>query len=154
MATKKRGPVPVKALRTQARTKGVGQVTSVETARILDRRYKVHKMRRDGVPIETIATTLGCAINTVRGDISEVLGQTATALYETVEEARNLEIGRYDALLRQYQPLAEAGNIAAATLVLSISDRRRKLLALDVPEAKVKEETGVRVYVGIDIDGV
>lgn len=129
-------------------------VAGVQTARILERRYKIMEMRKDGIRIDVIAATLKCCINTVREDIQEVLGQTATKLFETVEEARNLELERYDSLLRRYQPLAEAGNLAAAGLVIQISRERRKLLALDQPEVKNIDETAIRVYVGVDMDAV
>jgi hypothetical protein len=154
MPAKKKKPSPVPALRTQGRAGGVATFTAVETARILTRRYKVMTMRKDGVPLYAIALTLGIGADTVREDIREVLGSTATALNETAEEARNLELVRFDALLSTYQPLAEAGNLNAAALVLSISDRKRKMLAIDVPEPKEQQETGMRIYVGIDIDGV
>jgi hypothetical protein len=59
-----------------------------------------------------------------------------------------------DRYLEAVSPLAETGNLNAMGMALSISDRRRKLLALDRPEDKATTETGVRVYVGIDIDNV
>jgi hypothetical protein len=101
-----------------------------------------------------IAEMLGCGTETIKHDLQEVLGQTATALFENTEEARNLERSRYDALFARYQPLAEAGDKAAAMIVLQISKELRRMEALDKPEERRTEETGVRVYVGIDIDAV
>ena len=144
---------PARTLRTPSRT-NVALLTSPKTARTLERRYQVLEMRKYGVPMEEIAHTLQCTTGDVRKDVTEVLGQTATALRGNTEEERNLECVRLDALLQRYMPLAEMGNLAACGLVLSISDRRRKLLALDIPEVKEQSDTGIRVYVGVSIDDV
>ncbi len=152
--TTKKRPVPVKALRTQAKTQGPHTVNSVQTLRQIDRRYKVVEMRRQGWSYQDIANALGCTAVTASEDMKEVMGLTMKELSETTDEMRQLEIERYDALLRFYQPLAEAGNLAAAGLVLSISASRRKLCALDKPEEKNQQETAIRVYVGIDVDAV
>ena len=147
-------PIPVKALRTQANTKGSNVINSVQTLRQVDRRYKVVEMRRHGWSMQEIADTLKCTAKTVSEDLKEILNHTMTELNENTDEMRQMEIERYDALLKFYQPLAEAGNLAAAGLVLSISASRRKLCALDKPEEKNQQETAIRVYVGIDVDAV
>ncbi len=154
MPKKKAKPVPVKALRTQAKSGGQNQINSVQTIRQVERRYKVMEMRRHGWSFDQIAQTLGCTAVTASEDAKAVMGMALTELAETTEEQRQLEVERYDALLRFYQPLAEAGNLAAAGLVLSISASRRKLCALDKPEEKNQQETAIRVYVGIDVDAV
>jgi len=147
-------PIPVKALRTQANTKGSNVINSVQTLRQVDRRYKVVEMRRHGWSMQEIADTLKCTAKTVSEDLKEILNHTMTELNENTDEMRQMEIERYDALLKFYQPLAEAGNLGAAGLVLSISASRRKLCALDKPEEKNQQETAIRVYVGIDVDAV
>ena len=153
-----RKAVPVRALRTPAndeKDRGTNaSIMSPQNARVLERRYKAMCMRKDGLQLHQIAAALDCGLDTVKHDLQEVLGQTATALYENTEEARNLERARYDALFTRYQPLAEAGDKAAAMIVLQISKELRRMEALDKPEEKRTEETGVRVYVGIDIDAV
>ena len=152
--SKRKPPVPIKALRAQGRIRGVGKVLSVQTVRQVERRYKVLEMRRHGSSFQEIAKTLGTTANTVKEDLQYVLGQTLGEMAITIPEDRQLEAERYDALLRRFQPLAESGNLAAAGLTLGISDRRRKLLALDKPEEKHVEETAIRIYVGIDVDSV
>jgi AraC-like DNA-binding protein len=147
-------PVPVTALRTQANTQGANVINSVQTVRQVERRFKVMEMRRHGWSLHQIAETLGCTVTTASEDLKSVLGMTINEMMETTAEQRQIEIERYDALLRFYQPLAEAGNLAAAGLVLSISASRRKLCALDAPEQKAISETAIRVYVGVDVDAV
>jgi len=121
---------------------------------MLERRYKVMKLRKDGLPLHEIAAILDCAPETIRNDIRDVMGKTAQEMLETADEARVLERARYEAMIKVYQPAAEAGNMAAAQLILNISRELRKMEAIDKPEEKKTEESGVRVYVGIDIDQV
>lgn len=152
---KRKAPVPVRALRTASKTVGVGQAMSVTVARQLERRYQVLELRKMGCSQMEIAKTLGCAPETVAKDLEAVFSQTAECILDSAAVERDVEIARFDALLKRYQPLAEAGNLAAAGMVLSISDRKRKLLALDKPEVKREaEETAIRVYVGINVDDV
>lgn len=122
--------------------------------RLLERRYGVWKLRKDGNTINQIAASLGTSEETVRQDIIAIAKRLSSELAETVEESRSLQVARLDALLKKYQDLAENGNMGAATLVLSIEARRSKLLALDMPENKRLEVTGIREYIGIDLDDV
>lgn len=111
-------------------------------------------MRRQGYTLEDIADTLKCAVETVRTDLAEVLSRTASKMLETTEEMREQELDRYRSLLKFHQPLAEAGNLASAGLVITISREIRKLMAVDKPEEKREQESGIRVYVGINMEDV
>lgn len=134
--------------------RGTGRILRSHELRLLERRYQVWKLRKDGYTIRDIAATLGCTDDTVRDDIIVIAKRLSSELAESVEESRTLQVARLDALLVKYQTLAEAGNMGAATLVLSIEARRSKLLALDLPENKKLEVTGIREYVGINLDDV
>lgn len=134
--------------------RGAGRILRAREVQLLERRYQVWSLRKDGHTIHQIAQTLGVNDVTVRDDIVTIAKRLATELAETVEESRTLQVARLDALLLKYQTLAEGGNMGAATLVLSIEQRRSKLLALDLPENKKLEVTGIREYVGIDLDDV
>ncbi len=52
---------------------------------------------------------------------------------EAVEEYRELELARLDALQAAHWPQAVAGSVRSADLVLRVIDRRIKLLGLDQP---------------------
>lgn len=133
---------------------GPGRMLRATELKLLERRYKVWKLRKDGHTIKDIADLLDVGEETVRDDIITIAKRISSELSETVEESRALQVARLDALLKKYQELGEAGNMGAATLVLNIEMRRSKLLALDLPENKKLEVTGIRQYVGIDIDDV
>jgi DNA-binding CsgD family transcriptional regulator len=133
---------------------GVQRILSPNSAQALARRYQVFALRKDGYTIREIAETLNLSEESVHRDLKTVMSRLATELAENVEENRTLQIARLDALLKKYQGLAEAGNLSAASMVLAIETRRSKLLALDVPEQKKLEVTGIREYVGIDLNEV
>lgn len=149
---------PTDKLRLVRRKNAIGQgkqkVTSPRALRLLERRWKIWEMRKDGHSVRDIAQSLKIAEDTVREDIVTIGQRMATGLAESVEENRSLTISRLDALLFKYQALAENGDKGAAALVLSIEARRAKLLALDTPEKKSLEVSGIREYVNIDLDQV
>jgi len=153
---------------------GVAKVTSVQSVRIIERRYKVMMMRRDGHSIAEIADALNVAESTVRSDEVEVLNRMASEMSETAAENRQLQIQRLDALLKAYMPIARGyteivddpaslsgkrekvypPDPVMGAMVIKIEERRSKLLALDMPEDKGGALTGVREYVGVDMDQV
>lgn len=134
--------------------RGTGRILRAHELQLLERRYQVWSLRKDGNTIREIAQTLGFSEASIRDDIITIAKRISSELAETVEESRTLQVARLDALLVKYQKLAEGGNMGAATLVLSIEQRRSKLLALDLPENKKLEVTGIREYVGINLDDV
>lgn len=138
----------------RSRGQGVQKMTSPMALQLLQRRYSVWKMRKDGYSVREIHEVLGHTEETIRGDIVTIAARLATALGESVEESRFLQIERLDALLKKFQPLGEAGSVPAAAMVLQIESRRSKLLALDMPEVKKLDVTGIREYVGVNLDDV
>jgi len=131
----------------------------------VERRYKVMELRKAGYTIQQIAWEVGVDVNAVMRDLQAILKIAISETMETTEECRQLEVERLDALLKAYYPTAteplvdEMGNIipenmAAAALVLRIQERRAKLLALDKPEPKGGAESGIREYVGVNVEDV
>lgn len=153
---------------------GTESVTSVQSVRDIETRYQVVTMRRDGYTIQEIADTLGISPYTAHLNLSKSLTETIKNYQETTEESRQIQLDRLDALVKTYTPLAKghvehipdtsrpgelkevwvAPNVNAAIFLLNIEQRRSKLLALDVPEVKKLEVSGVREYVGIDLEQV
>lgn len=144
-----------------------------ENVLMLERRYKVLALRRDGYTYPEIANLLEVSLNTVRRDLEAVMGNIASELTETAEEARQLIVERLDKLLKTYMPFATEFHSEAkvmdngkevivevppdpvyAALVLKIEDNRARLLALNMPETKKLEVSGIREYIGVDIEKV
>jgi uncharacterized protein YerC len=138
---------------------------SPDNIRKIERRYKVLELRKLGYSIRQIADTIGANVATVQSDLKEVLRIAVSTMEENTEEARHLEIERLDEIMKAYYEVAtgplvdENGNIVpenmnAAALVLKVIDQRCKLLALSKPESKSESKTGIREYVGINLDQV
>lgn len=121
---------------------------------LLERRYQVWTLRKDGYTYHDIAQTLGISEFVAREDVMTIGKRLTTELSDSVDEDRQLQVDRLNAMLKKFQPQAEAGNLAAASMVLAIEGRRAKLLALDRPEVKRLDVTGIREYVGVDMDKV
>lgn len=158
MAPAKKKAVQVKRLRDKKRAvrapTGPGKLLSPQTVRVIESDYQVMIMRRDGHTIQQIAETLGLNQSTVSEKIKKVLSNTIGEMAETTEEHRQLELERYDAIIKTYMPMCIAGNLAAAAVILQVSQQRRKLLSLDIPEVKRLEVTAIREYVGVDLEQV
>lgn len=156
------------------RTSGAGKVLDVSTLERIERRYQVTSLRRDGYTLRQIAESLNISEATVHYDLVDCLNETIQKYSETTEQSRQLQIERLDQLIQVYTPLAttitrkevidgrsgksvvciEPPNPIYASLILNIEARRAKLLALDVPEVKKLELTGIREYVGINVEDV
>lgn len=149
-------------------------LTSTRTLRLIEQRYRVAAMRRDGKSVVEIAQALNMATSTVTERLKECLNLAIKETNETTDETRQIQLERLDLLIKTYIPLAtETHNEVIvdrltglqvvvqkppdpvyAALLLRIEERRSKLLALDMPEQKRTEETAIRVYVGINVDQV
>jgi len=140
----------------------------------VENKYQVVTLRRDGYTMREIADILKVSITLVHNALHEVMHETILKYRESSEEARQLQVERLDGLLKIYTPLARGyeaivaddknpgvmrtvqvkPNLEAAKFILDIEARRAKLLALDVPETKKLDVTGIREYVGVDLDEV
>ncbi len=156
---------------------GTGRMLAAKAARRIELEFQCFEMRTAGHAIRVIAQTLECDEGTVRNCLESLMTRAATQTNENVEEARQLQMERLDLMLVKYMKLAQgyseevdvmdplskqmvrkmvthAPNQGAASLVLAIEARRSKLCALDLPEVKKLEVTGVREYVGVDVNKV
>lgn len=172
MAKKKSSKVTAFRKRNARPTRGgimdAGKVVMIQ------RQFQVIKMRRDGFTVAEIAEAVDCDQSTVRADLQTVLSRALKDTAETTEESRQLQINRLDLLLKTYTPFATEyhcetrldlltgleiivkvpPNPVYAKLILDIEARRAKLLALDMPEIKKHEVTGIRIYEGVDLSQV
>lgn len=171
---RKKAVVAPKEFKKRVRKQRNNKHHHTQTLEAVERRYKVVKMRRDGMSIPDIAADLGVSLNTVANDLVEILDKTYIEIEETVEQARNIQLQRLDALLipamklattehneLSFDPRTGAPVIVTmppdpkyAGVVLQIEARRAKLLALDKPETKIVEVSGIREYVGVDYSKV
>jgi len=102
-------------------------------------------LREAGVPFKTIAERLG--YRSESGAYNAFKRAMQRTIQEPADELRRLEELRLDALLRAMMPEALRGSTWHVDRVLSIMDRRAKLLGLDGPS-----QVEVTTYGRSDID--
>lgn len=179
MANKRKPPKKIANLTAIRETKptGTGKMLAAKMARRLELEWEVFEMRKQGHSIQEIAITISEDARTIRNCLEAVMTRAARETNESVEEARQLQMERLDSMLVKYMKLAQGyseevevldpttkkmvrktvvhgPNMGAASLVLAIEARRSKLCALDMPEVKQVNVSGVREYVGVDITQV
>ncbi len=109
---------------------------------------KVYELRIQGFTFDQIATEVG--FNGPSGAWQAYERIKNEMIFESVDEARKLELMRLDELQFSLWDRAINGDLPAANCVLKVMDRRAKLLGLDKPE---KVEVNKWDFTGEDIEG-
>ena len=86
-------------------------------------------MRLGGASYRQISKALGVPLATTHRHVQRMLTEYA----ETATQLRDMEVARLDRLLMGHWTKAIGGDVNATRTVLSIMDRRAKLLGLDAP---------------------
>lgn len=163
---------------------GKGKLISREKLIQIERRFKVMEMRRDGYSVHQIATALHVTEPTVSNDIKACMVTLVEHTTMSAEEHRALDSARVDELIRVLTPMTQPRtldvpnpkykpdqpvdpntNPAVITIevppshtaigqLTGLLKRRAEMNASDTPEIKQMSITGVREYVGIDVDKV
>ena len=101
------------------------------TAEIEAREVKALDMRLAGAPYRQIGKALGVSHVQAQQDVKRMLREYAT---EPVAKVRDAEVARLDKLVMAHWDKAVEGNVESTRMVLTIMDRRAKLLGLDAPQ--------------------
>ena len=105
---------------------------------IAERRVKAFELRKGGASYRQIGRALGVSEKTAHGDVITRLRELARIEEHVAADVRQLEVERLDALLMGHWGAATSGDERASRVVLSVLERRARLLGLDAP-AKVDE---------------
>jgi hypothetical protein len=108
------------------------KVVSSEEAEMKRRDARVYELRIQGDTFEQIASEVG--FSGPSGAWQAYQRIKSEWIFESVDEARQLELMRLDELQVAVWDRAINGELPAAHCVLKIMDRRAKLLGLDKPE--------------------
>jgi len=100
---------------------------------IAQRRHLVATMRLAHLTQQEIADRLGVSVGTINADLKAVREEWAERRRETYDDLVAEELAKLDRLERALLPLALQGQGPASDRVLSIMDRRARLLGLDRP---------------------
>jgi hypothetical protein len=111
------------------------------------REAKVLQLRIQGFTFEQIASEVG--YQGASGAWQAYKRAKDSMIFESVDEARQLELMRLDEMMFALWDRAIGGDLPAVSCVLKIMDRRAKLLGLDKPE---KVEVNKWDFDGADLD--
>jgi predicted transcriptional regulator len=104
---------------------------------IAERECAALELRKAGKTFDEIARALGYS---ERGGAAKAVGRALDAtIRERADELRKLEAERLDALTAALWPRAMDGDLKSVDRVLSIMERRAKLLGLDAPSRRAVE---------------
>lgn len=101
---------------------------------ITARRNQVATLRLAHLTQGEIASRVGVSIGTVNADLKAIRDVWQERARTSIEEWVGEELAKLDRLERSLMPLALQGQATAADRVLSVMDRRAKLLGLNKPE--------------------
>ena len=116
------------------------------TRELVEKETTIIELRQEGYVWREIATMVDMSIAGVSKAYKRALTRHPHAM---IDEHRELELNRLDALQRTYWKMAVDGNLRAADFVLRIIDKRAKLLGLEAP---LKVQAEVVTYDGSDLD--
>jgi DNA-binding CsgD family transcriptional regulator len=101
-----------------------------DPSRIAELRHRIVTMRLEGHVPRDIARTLGVALQTVQNHLAAVFNALTTP---KAEEARQLELDRYDRLLTKLEPGVEAGDVKSILAAAKIGAQRTQIQGLNKP---------------------
>lgn len=110
------------------------KVPQAKTDEILARRSRVAMLRLAHLTQAEIAQQVGVSVGTVNADLKIIRDEWADRAATAFEDWISEELAKMDRLERALLPQALQGQGAAAEKVLSIMDRRAKLLGLNKPD--------------------
>jgi len=101
---------------------------------IADRRRKVAELRLQHHPIAEIADRIGISKATASTDLAAVRDEWAERRSASYEEWVGEELAKLDRLERTLLPAAITGEYPAVDRIISLMDRRARMLGLDKPQ--------------------
>lgn len=110
------------------------RVKQTQKDAIADRRRKVAELRLQHHTIAEIAAKLGISKATASTDLSAVRDEWAERRSASYEEWVGEELAKLDRLERTLLPAAITGEYPAVDRIISLMDRRARMLGLDKPQ--------------------
>jgi orotate phosphoribosyltransferase-like protein len=132
-----------------------GKKSESKTINITERQEKALQLRRSGLSIREIASRLETSPATIHGDIKTMLAEAIKENVDNAEQLRALEVERLDRMTLVLQPQVNNGHLGAIDRAIRISERRAKLLGLDMSvkqEHVHSGEVALKAYKGISPD--
>jgi predicted DNA-binding protein YlxM (UPF0122 family) len=132
-----------------------GKKSQAKTIDITARQEKAIQLRRSGLSLREIASRLEVNVATIHSDIKTMLAEAIKENVDNADQLRAMEIERLDRMTMAIQAQVTAGHLGAIDRAIRISERRAKLLGLDMPvKQEVKHSGGmaIKAYKGFSPD--
>jgi hypothetical protein len=123
-----------------------------ETAAAL--RVRALELRKQGLTYQAIARYLQVGVGSAHRYVARALADLKKLETAEAEDLRRLELERLDWLLRKLRPRLNQGEPAAVNSAIRISERRARLLGLDLQPDFGGTTTAVTIVNGIDLSVV
>jgi len=111
--------------------------------KVATRQHDAWEMRRCGWSLRDIGAQLGVSHEQIRQDLAAVLALVQAEKAAEAGAYVDIELARYDSMLRALSTRAEYGDVQSIAVALAVSKERRKLLGLD--------KTVIQANVNIDV---
>lgn len=98
------------------------------------KRLEALELRKRGMTYRQIATQMGCHVGTAHQWVGMAFDELITAVNETAETVRQMELDRLDTMQEAVWGDCLSGDKSAITTMLRVMERRSKLLGLDTPQ--------------------
>lgn len=120
---------------TQSYRGGRGSSGKTSKERLLagGRRIRALDLRKRGYSYAEIASKLGVSCTCAYHYVSSEMDRINKECSETAAFIRQIEEGRLDCLQVAHWDLAVAGDVKSTQVILSVMERRARLLGLDLP---------------------
>lgn len=110
------------------------KVKQTQKDAIAYRRRKAAELRLQHLTLDEIATALGVSKYTASTDLAAVRAEWAERRSASYEEWVGEELAKLDRLERTLLPAAIQGDYPAVDRIMSLMDRRARMLGLDKPQ--------------------
>jgi hypothetical protein len=99
-----------------------------------EREVKALELRKAGLSYPQIGKALGVSQVAAYKIVMRVLQRYEANIQEETEDLREIELQRLDRMLNAIEPKIRRGDLKAIAVAVRISERRSRLLGLDLPQ--------------------
>ena len=118
-----------------------------------ERRHRALDLRIAGATYRQIGQQLGVSYQTAYRDVDESLSELAELQRGKAEKLREIELERLEKMTLGLWPKVRHGDEKAVRALVSVMDRRAKLLGLDAPSKQDLTSGGQPVAFTINVKG-
>ena len=114
-------------------------LTTPEVLEAAEKQWRALELRKTGLGYRQIAKRMECCLGAAYGYVASALAEQREKIAESAIELREIEVGKLDKLERKIwaaikESTSEQDKAKLASVIVKITESRRKLLGLDAPQ--------------------